>query len=124
MGIAQLAVIILSVGLSATAQILFKAGMVSAAVRQAIAAGDPAAIFLSVAGSLNILVGLICFGLSLVMWLFVLSRVPLSTAYPFVALGIAVTVVGGAIMFGEVLSIQKVSGVALIMLGIFTVASA
>ena len=96
--------------------------MVSPEVKAALSGGDLPTIFKTVAGSLNILLGLVCFGLSLAMWLLVLSRVPLSTAYPFVALGIAATVFAGSTLFGELLSVQKMAGVAFIMIGITLVA--
>ena len=86
--------------------------------------GDPLGIVITIASTPIIILGFLCFGLSLLIWLTILSRIPLSTAYPFVALGIAVTVVAGVTLFGETLSFQKVAGVILILVGILTVASA
>jgi multidrug transporter EmrE-like cation transporter len=54
--------------------------------------------------------------------LFVLSKIPLSSAYPFVALGIAITVVAGRFIFGEPISLFKLIGVCVILIGITTVA--
>ena len=42
-----------------------------------------------------VLLGLAVFGLSAIVWLFVLSKIAFSHAYPFVALGIVVTVAAG-----------------------------
>lgn len=116
--------IVASVLLSALSQILLKTGMVSNGVRRAIAEGDPLPIVAAVATTPSILLGFMCFALSVLMWLMVLARTPLSTAYPFVALGIALTVAAGVVLFAEPLSIQKIAGVALIIIGIVTVASA
>lgn len=116
--------IVASVLLSAVSQILLKTGMVSEAVRRAIAAGDPLAIGVAVATSPSILLGFVCFGASVLIWLAVLARTPLSTAYPFVSLGIAVTVAAGVLLFGEPLLVQKIAGVSLILIGIMTVATA
>lgn len=124
MKLALLLTIVASVLLSAVSQILLKTGMVSKAVRRAIAEGELLSIVITVATTPSILLGLLCFGVSVLMWLMVLARVPLSTAYPFVALGIALTVAAGALIFAEPLSVQKIAGVALIMIGIVTVASA
>lgn len=124
MKLALLLTIVASVLLSAASQILLKAGMVSKAVRSAISEGDFLSIVTAVATTPSILLGFLCFGASVLLWLMVLARVPLSTAYPFVALGIALTVAAGALIFSEPLSIQKIAGVALIMIGIVTVASA
>ena len=116
--------ILISVLLSAFSQILLKAGMVSPAVRKVLFTGAPLGIVITIASTPIIILGFLCFGLSLLIWLTILSRIPLSTAYPFVALGIAVTVVAGVTLFGETLSFQKVAGVILILVGILTVASA
>lgn len=116
--------IVASVLLSAISQILLKSGMVSNGVRRAIAEGDLLAIVTAVVTTPNILVGFMCFGLSVLIWLMVLAHTPLSTAYPFVALGIALTVAAGAVIFAEPLSLQKIVGVAVIIIGILTVASA
>lgn len=124
MNMALFATVVASVVLSALSQILLKGGMISAAVVAAIEARDLRAILLAVATSPGILLGFLSFGLSLLLWLMVLARVPLSTAYPFVALGITVTVAAGALLFGEAISFQKVAGVGLILLGIVTLASA
>lgn len=113
-----------SVLLSALSQVLLKSGMVSDGVRRAIEEGNPLPIIATVATTPSILLGFMCFGVSVLMWLIVLAGTPLSTAYPFVALGIALTVAAGAIFFAEPLSIQKIVGVALIILGIVTVSSA
>jgi multidrug transporter EmrE-like cation transporter len=116
--------VLLSVLLSAGSQVLLKYGMTSPAVRDAMAMqGEPLRVALAIATTPTVLIGLACFGLSAVVWLFVLARIPLSSAYPFVALGIAVTVVAGRLLFGEPLSALKLTGVALIMAGIGTLAA-
>ena len=80
-------------------------------------------IAIAIATSPSILLGLACFGLSAVVWLFVLSKIPLSTAYPFVAMGIAITVAAGRLLFGEPVTGAKLFGVILIIVGVTTVAA-
>jgi multidrug transporter EmrE-like cation transporter len=115
--------ILCSVLLSAGSQVLLKYGMMAPAVRRVLDNKvDPLNILLTIGASPWVLVGLCCFGLSAVVWLFVLSKIPLSSAYPFVALGIAITVVAGRYLFGEPISVAKLTGVAIILVGIGTVA--
>jgi multidrug transporter EmrE-like cation transporter len=83
---------------------------------------EPMQVLLTIASSPTVLLGLGCFGLSAIVWLFVLSKIPLSSAYPFVALGIAITVVAGRFIFGEPISLFKLIGVCVILIGITTVA--
>jgi multidrug transporter EmrE-like cation transporter len=55
-------------------------------------------------------------------WMAAVSRLPLSQAYPFVGLSFVFVLVMSAVFFGESLTIAKVLGVSLILVGI-TVAS-
>jgi multidrug transporter EmrE-like cation transporter len=113
--------ILLSVALSSGAQLLLKLGLSTPAIQTTLDdAGFPQAM-IAIAASPAVLAGIFCFGLSVLTWLFVLSRVPVSTAYPFVALGIVTTVLGGRFIFGEPLSLLKLIGVAIILAGIMIV---
>jgi multidrug transporter EmrE-like cation transporter len=58
------------------------------------------------------------YGASLVLWLIVLARIPVSSAYPFVALSIALTSVAGAVLFHDGFSSIKLAGTFLILLGV------
>jgi multidrug transporter EmrE-like cation transporter len=84
MTIANFAVLLLAVGLAAIGQLLLKHGMTLA---QATARHDGGSLALAAAKSPWILGGLVIFGVSAIAWLLTLSRVPLSVAYPFNALG-------------------------------------
>ncbi len=114
--------VLLSVALSAISQIALKAGMTSQSVRAAIATSNTPALIATVAQSWLVLAGLTCFGLSALVWLAVLSKVPLSSAYPFVALGIAITTAAGLLLFNEPFSAAKAAGVVLIVCGVVVIA--
>ena len=65
-----------------------------------------------------VLGGLVLILLAVPIWLEVLFRLPLSVAYPLVSIGYVVSLVIGAIVFKEDLSIFRVGGVGLIILGV------
>jgi multidrug transporter EmrE-like cation transporter len=114
--------ILFSVLLSSGSQILLKYGMTRPAMKMAMADKASSLTTLqAVATSPAVLIGMACFGLSALVWLFVLAKIPLSTAYPFVALGIAVTVFGGRFLFHEPVSALKMFGVALVITGVLCV---
>jgi multidrug transporter EmrE-like cation transporter len=116
--------ILFSVLLSSGSQILLKFGMTRPGVKLALAADlEPLRILIAIASSPAVIIGLACFGLSAVVWLFVLAKIPLSSAYPFVALGIVVTVAAGRFMFGETISVTKFIGVALVIAGVLAVSA-
>jgi multidrug transporter EmrE-like cation transporter len=67
---------------------------------------------------------LFVYGLSAVVWLFVLARIDVSVAYPFVSLGFVVTMVLGCLLFGEAFTIRKILGTLVVMAGVYLVAAA
>ena len=114
--------ILFSVLLSSGAQILLKFGMTRPAVKIALTdLHEPLRLLLVIGTSPAVLIGMLCFGLSAVLWLFVLAKIPLSSAYPFVALGIAITVTAGRLLFSEPVSLIKLIGVGLVIVGVISV---
>jgi multidrug transporter EmrE-like cation transporter len=95
--------------------------MMSELVQIALASRKSSEIALAVISSPFIVVGLVCFGLSAVIWLFVLSKIPVSSAYPFIALGIVATTVFGHFMFNEPITAYKAVGLCLILSGILLI---
>ena len=66
--------------------------------------------------------GLVLFGLSAIVWLFALSRVSLSFAYPFAALGYVLIVLFSIFVLHEHVPLLRWLGVACIVIGIVLVA--
>jgi drug/metabolite transporter (DMT)-like permease len=116
-----LGLILLSISLSAIAQVLFKFGMSSAAVKQALAGGSPTQAAIAVFLSAGVLGGLSLYGIGTVLWLGVLSRTEVSQAYPFVGLGFVLTALIGYFLFGDALGPLRIAGIALVMGGIFLI---
>jgi multidrug transporter EmrE-like cation transporter len=114
--------ILISVLLSSGSQVLLKFGMSAPDIQIALAQTDkPLQIAIAIVTSPLVLGGLFCFGLSALFWLFVLSKIPLSTAYPFVALGIVVTAISGRMLLGEPISAIKAVGIVLIVSGVLAI---
>ncbi|HWL24587.1 MAG TPA: SMR family transporter [Ureibacillus sp.] len=66
----------------------------------------------------EILIGLVLFGSSFLLWIKVLTKSDLSYAYPMVGLGYINVVVFSYILFNEQFTFMKVLGVVLIVLGV------
>jgi len=62
--------------------------------------------------------GLGCYGVSVVLWLGALSRLPVSVAYPMLSVGYVVNAVAAAVLFGETITAVKVAGIGLIGIGV------
>lgn len=66
--------------------------------------------------------GLVVYLATTFLWIWLLRSVPLSVAYPFMALAFLFVPVMGAAFLGEPLSIRNALGAALIILGIWVIA--
>jgi multidrug transporter EmrE-like cation transporter len=110
-----LGVAVVCVLLSALAQLSMKVGMTPPA---AAASSGWWATYAQALGSVWVWVGLCAYGFSAVLWLWVLSRLEVSVAYPLVSLGFVVTFVVGVVWLGEPASLSKWLGVGCIVLGV------
>ncbi|MCF0192591.1 MAG: EamA family transporter [Prevotella sp.] len=104
----------ISIALGSAAQYFLKVGM--SQMPQTVSVWDKVVYALS---SVNVWTGLLCYGLSMVFWLYVLSVMELSRAYPLVSLGYVFTLVIGYYLLHEPVNMWRVIGVMLIMLGVF-----
>ncbi len=68
-----------------------------------------------------VMAGLFGFFVSALVWLYVLSRMELSFAYPFVALNYILILLGSYFLFRETITPIKVVGVGVIMIGVYLV---
>jgi uncharacterized membrane protein len=62
--------------------------------------------------------GLAMYGFATVLWLYILSKVPLSVAYPIQSLAYVIAVFGAHFIFNETLTVYKIIGCLLIMIGV------
>ncbi len=115
--------ILFSVSCSAFAQILLKHGMAQPGMQQVLSDGDSWSIARSIATDISIWGGLFLYGLSALIWLFVLARLDVSVAYTFVALGFLITMALGCLIFGEAFTLRKVLGTLIVAVGIYLVAA-
>ncbi len=121
MNLALLSLILVSVMMSAAAQIALKHGMSSPAVQAGLAAGLSQALP-SVASNPFVVLGFSLYGLGAILWLGVLARIDVSQAYPFVGLGFLLTMAFGVLLLGETLTPLRLFGTCLVALGVLLVA--
>jgi len=65
---------------------------------------------------------LLAYGLSVIVWLVGLSRVPVSQAYPLLSLGYVINIGLAWWLLGEIPNAQRVAGIGVIVLGVVLVA--
>jgi multidrug transporter EmrE-like cation transporter len=66
--------------------------------------------------------GLICYGISVVVWILALSRVDVSIAYPMLSLGYVVNAIAAWQLFGEVMNPARIVGIGIILIGVYVLA--
>jgi multidrug transporter EmrE-like cation transporter len=104
--------------LSAAAQLLMKRGMTPDPALLQSAASGPLGAYQHALGSPLVWLGFGLYGASAVLWLWVLSRLDVSLAYPLVSLGFVVTFALGIVWLGEPFTWLKAAGCALIVVGV------
>ena len=105
---------------NAVANILIKEGMKA----KSLGLSDPKALMVGIAFDPVVLTGVFFFGLALAAYSFVLSKLPLSIAYPIMtSAGFLIVVSYSAFKLREALTVTQVAGIVLIAVGIVLVAS-
>jgi undecaprenyl phosphate-alpha-L-ara4N flippase subunit ArnE len=116
--ITSIALLLFAVLLAACGQLLLKHGMQVATARVHASGGSLA---VAAATSPMVLGGLAVFAFSAVAWLAVLSRVPLSVAYPFNALGYLIILAASVLLLHERATVLTWAGSLLVVSGLVIV---
>ncbi|MBU0904787.1 MAG: EamA family transporter [Firmicutes bacterium] len=105
--------ILLNTLILVSGQFLWKIGMTNRSV-----SFDSIGAIFRVMISPYILSGLFLYGMATVLWLFILTKVPLSVAYPIQSIAYILAVFGAYFFFQEEITLWKIIGVFLIMAGV------
>jgi multidrug transporter EmrE-like cation transporter len=113
-----LPLILAGVLLNGLAQIFLKQGMRTVGSFSLTLESLPA-VGGKVALNSHILLGLACYGVSVLVWLIVLSRVEVSFAYPLLSVAYIVVALAGRTLFDETISLARWVGILVICFGVF-----
>lgn len=69
----------------------------------------------------HILGGLMCYAISVVVWIGALSRTPVSVAYPMLSIGYVVNAFAAWYLFGEALTPTRIIGITVIIVGVYLI---
>jgi multidrug transporter EmrE-like cation transporter len=70
----------------------------------------------------RILAGILCYAVSLVVWILALAKTPVSIAYPMVSLGFALNALLAWWLLGEAVTPLRMAGIGIIIVGVVLVA--
>lgn len=121
MTIAVYSLIMLAVAFNTFAQLALKAGM-SHIGQFAFSWHNLFPITLQVATSPWIIAGTATYVGSMIVWLMVLSRLPVSIAYPMSSLGYITSAIAAYFLLGDNLTPVRIVGIVIIIFGVFLVA--
>lgn len=109
--------------MSSTAHVLLKKGMMTHALGTVSSDGIFGLVW-AVGTNLWVMGGMLLHVSALVVWLWALSKVDISFAYPFLALGYVLVSAMAWFWLGEELSPMKILGMGIIVVGILVLAKA
>lgn len=106
---------LVSIVLLSAGQTSIKAGLNAI---EGISLADGPLVFLKIFQTPWVIVGFLCYGVSAILWLDVLSKLDFSLAFPMVGLTYVFTLLIGRFFFGETIGWERIVGVALILCGV------
>ena len=118
---AAFAFLITGVLLNAAAQLLLKAGTNVMGVITLTPANWTQTL-LRMAGTPPFIAGVALYGVSLLVWIMGLSRVPVSMAYPLLSLGYVINAIAAFYLFGEAVTATRWAGIGFIIIGVWLIA--
>ena len=106
--------------LNAGAQLLLKAGTNAVGVFE-FSSANFVPVGMKLATEPHIVGGIGCYVVSVVVWILALSRVEVSIAYPLLSVGYVVNALAAWYLFGEAVTPMRLTGIGVIILGVFLV---
>lgn len=115
----NIVLILMSVFLNCSAQILMRKGML---VNGEVAGmGSLISAIPQMLTNLYLWGAMICYAVSIIVWMVVLSKVEVSYAYPFLSIGYVLSAVIGYWWFAESVSPIRVAGIVVICIGVILI---
>ena len=121
MSLTAFAFLLSGVLLNAAAQLFLKAGTNALGVIT-LTRDNWVEVLARMATQGHFIAGAALYGLSLIVWIIGLSRVPVSVAYPMLSLGYVVNAIAAHYLFGEAVTVTRWLGIGFIVLGVWLVA--
>lgn len=110
--------ILLSVLLNCVAQLLIRKGML---IEGEVGMQNMLSHIGSMITNVWLWGAMLCYALSIFLWMSVLSKVEVSYAYPFLSVGYVVSAIAGYALFNENLSPVRIAGIIVICIGVILI---
>jgi multidrug transporter EmrE-like cation transporter len=120
MSIINFLIIVLGVSLNAAGQLFLKSG---ANIIGPITSSSSITTVITEFINTYIIVGLLCYVFSVLIWIVALTRVDVSIAYPMLSLGYVIVTIAAWFLFNEEISAIKILALSIIIFGIVLLAN-
>jgi drug/metabolite transporter (DMT)-like permease len=111
-----------SIGSTSLGQVLLKTGMMQPVVQAALSERSGLLLAQAFFGEVRLIAGLFLYGAAALAWMFVLARIDLSLAYPFIGLSFILVLLLCWIALGERPDPTGLAGTLLIAIGVGLIA--
>ena len=64
---------------------------------------------------------MLCYAISILLWMSVLSKAEVSFAYPFLSVGYVLSAVLGYVFFSESITVIRIAGIVVICIGVILI---
>ncbi|MHA6608500.1 EamA family transporter [Photobacterium damselae] len=117
-------IIILSVFFSSSSQLLLKKGAETLVVPSTVSIESIYRLSINVLSNFYLVGGVLFQVIALLVWIYVLKKVDVSYAYPFISLGFVFVIFMGNLLYNEPIGLIKLSGCLIICVGVFILSKA
>ncbi len=114
----ELIILFIAIAMGAVGQIAMKAGMNRVMEKSGGDLGPIIKALPRIFTDIFVLAGVTIYVLSTVLWLWVLSKVPLSFAYPCISISYIIIIIAGKWVFKERIDKWKIAAIVLILFGV------
>jgi multidrug transporter EmrE-like cation transporter len=121
MKLVSFGLILSGVLLNAAAQLLLKSGTNSVG-QFSFTSANILPVGWRLATEPHIVGGLVCYVVSVIVWILALSRVEVSIAYPMLSIGYVVNAIAAWYLFDESITFMRIAGIGIIIAGVYMVA--
>ncbi|MCC8375630.1 hypothetical protein CKY10_14190 [Photorhabdus sp. HUG-39] len=117
-------VIVFSIFFSSSSQLLLKKGAAQVSIPPQIDFANLTRLLGELVFNVYLVSGVIFQVIALLSWIYILKKVDVSFAYPFISLGFIFVMFMGYLLFNEPLTLMKVIGTLVIILGVIIMGKA
>jgi drug/metabolite transporter (DMT)-like permease len=121
--VSEIALILATVTAVILGQLMLKTGVAVATAPDDVGMDRPVRLLARIVSTPLVVLGLLTYFVSALGWVFILSRVDLSFAYPFLGLSYAGVTAGAVFIMGERFTARQWIGLGAVVLGVVLVAA-